>query len=462
MDGIDEIEARAATIKTDAVDWSESLHVQPANGVCLDYTIKMSFASIQLRYREWSVPMSWHNWSGHIRCNPSSQIDIASESDVLAAIATAARTRTTIRQRGTGHSCSPLCATDDVLMSFHGLKGITQIDPVAKSARIGPGTPISDMGEPLCKAGLALENQGDIDLQTLAGAIATGTHGTGLRLGNISSKIVGLRLALASGDVVSLSPASEPRLFDAAVVSLGALGVILDVTIALVKRYRLHERNRALAVEDCLAQFPKLQEEHRNVEFFWLPVFDKCIVKALDETQAPPTPEDLMDPPMGTPGTLERYLRPERVHWSHRIYPSRRAALFNEMEFAVPLERGLDCFTEIRAMMQSEFPSVTWAVEYRPLAADNAYLSQAHGRPSACISVHEEASRDCLAFFSAAQEIFLSYGGRPHWGKTHFCTARQLESLYPRWSDFVDVRNELDPRGIFLNEHLREIFGVAV
>ncbi|HUR42910.1 MAG TPA: FAD-binding protein, partial [Aestuariivirga sp.] len=163
--------------------------------------------------------MSWHNWSEHVRCNPRRQIDVASEGEVLAAIAAAVRDKTLLRQRGTGHSCSPLCATDDVLMSFGGLKGISNIDPVAQTARIRPGTPISEIGEPLCQAGLALENQGDIDLQTIAGAIATGTHGTGLGLGSISSKVLGLRIALASGDIVSLSRASEPRMFDAATVS---------------------------------------------------------------------------------------------------------------------------------------------------------------------------------------------------------------------------------------------------
>jgi FAD/FMN-containing dehydrogenase len=329
-----------------------------------------------------------------------------------------------------------------------------------QTARIRAGTPISDIGEPLCQAGFALENQGDIDLQTIAGAVATGTHGTGVQLGSISSKVTGLRIALASGEIVSLTRKADNRLFDAAAVSLGSLGVVLDVSIALVKRYRLRETNRALDVDRCVADFPKLQESHRNIEFFWLPAFDKCIVKSLDETAAPLTPEIRMDPAMGAPGTLERYLRPERINWSHRIYPSRRAALFNEMEFAIPLERGMECFTELRAMMKARFRDVTWAVEYRPLAGEDAYLSQAHARPSACISVHEEAARDCLPFFRDAQTVFLNYGGRPHWGKWHFCTARQLEGLYPRWGDFINVRSELDPRGMFLNEHLRQIFGL--
>ena len=404
--------------------------------------------------------MPWRNWSGHVTCTPCSQIDVASENDVATAIAAAVGGQTTIRQRGTGHSCSPICATDDVLMSFEGMQGIAEVDPVAQTARIHAGTPMSELGEPLCQAGLALENQGDIDLQTIAGAVATGTHGTGTRLGSISSKVAGLRIALASGDVVSLGPNTDKRLFDAAGVSLGSLGVILEVTMALVKRYRLREINRAVDVNPCIAEFPELQARHRNIEFFWLPTFDKCILKTLEETDGPLTPENQMDLPMGTPGTLERYLRPERIHWSHRIYPSRRAALFNEMEFAVPLETGLECFAELRTLMKTRFSEVTWAVEYRPLAAENAYLSQANARPSACISIHQEASRDCLPFFRAAQAIFLNFDGRPHWGKTHFCTSRHLEKLYPHWDDFMSVRHELDPCGIFLNEHLRQVFGL--
>lgn len=404
--------------------------------------------------------MHWHNWSGLIACEPLRQVRAASERDIAGAIAAAAECNMPIRPRGTGHSCSPICSTDGVLISFDGLQGVVDIDRQARRVRVLAGTPISAIGEPLCQVGLALENQGDIDVQTIAGAISTGTHGTGLRFGSMSSKVVGMSIALANGEVVSLTHQADSRLLDAAAVSFGTLGVILDVTLALVERYRLRETNRVLDVEQCFAEMPVLQQRHRNVEFYWLPGPDRCVMKTFDEVNAPLTPVSRMHPEPAPPGTIERYLCPDRVHWSHRIYPSRRTTLFNEMEFAVPLERGLECFSELRAMMQAKFKEVAWAVEYRLVAQDGAYLSQSYERPSACISVHEDAMRECVGFFKAAQAVFLNYGGRPHWGKTHFCSARQLAPLYPRWDEFLSVQKELDPRGVFLNAHLRRVLGL--
>jgi FAD/FMN-containing dehydrogenase len=172
-------------------------------------------------------------------------------------------------------------------------------------------------------------------------------------------------------------------------------------------------------------------------------------------------PEKLPDTPLPPPGTLERYLRPSRTDWSHRIFPSARTVRFNEMEFAVPVERGVDCFLEIRELIRSRFPSVHWAVEYRTVAADTFYLSQAYGADMACISVHDEAHSDWEPFFRAAQDVFLAYAGRPHWGKTHFCDASILAPLYPKWEDFLSVRSELDPGGLFLNSYLRSLFGIV-
>ena len=401
----------------------------------------------------------WTNWAGSVACEPA----LAAMPDIagIAGILSDARDKgMTVRPRGTGHSFVPLCATDGLMVGADNMQGIVRIDRRFGQATILAGTVIADLGEPLNSAGLALANQGDIDVQTIAGAIGTGTHGTGLRFGNLSTQLASMRMVTASGGILEVSRATDPRVFDAAGVSLGSLGIIVDVTLNLVRSYRLREENFLLEAEECCSALPRIQAGWRNVELFWLPEFDQCVVKWLTPTARALTPDDEMDPPLAAPGTVERYLRPARIHWSHRIYQSKRTVRFNEMEFAVPLARGPDCFRSIRDLVRLEFPEVRWAVEYRTVAADSFHLSQAHGADVACISVHEHADAHYEPFFRAAQEIFLSPGGRPHWGKTHYCDASMLAPLYPRWDDFLSVRRELDPHGLFLNPYLRLLFGI--
>ncbi|HEV2593677.1 MAG TPA: D-arabinono-1,4-lactone oxidase, partial [Sphingomicrobium sp.] len=357
----------------------------------------------------------WVNWAGTVQCRPS--FESAPETFGIATAIADARTKGMIvRPRGSGHSFVPLCASDGHMLGPEGLQGILSIEPAERRARILSGTVIAELGEPLNAAGLALSNQGDIDAQTIAGAIATGTHGTGSRLGNLSTQLAAITMVTASGQTISLSPEEDRRLFEAAGVSLGSLGMFVDVTLNLLPRYRLREVNLILEVNECCAAFPLMARNRRHIEFFWLPHFDQCVVKSLMRANAAGPLETIPDSPLPPPGTPERYLRPSRTDWSHRIFPSKRTVRFNEMEFAVPIDRGLDCFLEIRELIRSDFPSVHWAVEYRTVAADTFFLSQAYGGDMACISVHDEAQSDWDPFFRAAQELFLDHGGRPHWG----------------------------------------------
>ena len=400
----------------------------------------------------------WSNWSGSVSCSPARIVSPSNAREVVAAIRDARKEERQIRTRGAGHSFSPLCACDDLLVDPGRLTGIEAVDADHRWARIRAGTRVSDIGEPLNRAGLALSNQGDIDLQTMAGALATGTHGTGLGFGSMSAQVRGLSLACADGLVRRIGPDDE--LLDAARISLGALGIVVDVTVDLVPKYLLEERSWASAPETTLQAFSDLASAHRNLEFFWLPECDICVLKALDEVNGPQSSEEEMRAPSAPPGKVARYLRCPRIHWSHRIYPSERAVPFNEMEFAVPEEAGPSCFRAIRSLMRESFPAVRWAVEYRTLAAESAFLAQSYQRNSVCISIHEDAKLDCRPFFRAAEAVFLDHGGRPHWGKWHFLGADMLAPLYPRWNDFLATRRKLDPDGLFLNDHLKQLFGL--
>lgn len=402
---------------------------------------------------------TWKNWSGSTR-HHGRLASAAREEEIVEIIQAARKSGQRIRPRGAGHSFSPLCGGGDILLDLDKLAGVVSIDKEKRQARILAGTRLKAIGAPLNDAGFALANQGDIDVQSLGGLLSTGTHGTGYRLTNSSAQIAGLRLVLADGNLCEVTEQSDPQLFAAARISLGALGILVACDLKLVPRYCLQERNRLMETADCIAAFPEMEQRHRNVEFFWLPPFDKCVVKTLDVTDEPPL-ESGPPAPLPPPGKIERYLQPDKRNWSHKIYPSDRTVPFNEMEYSLPADQGLPCFGKLRALMQKDFADVTWAVEYRTLAPDTAFLSQAYGRQSVCISIHQDAKLDCQPFFAAAEKLFLAHGGRPHWGKVHYAGASVLKSRYAKWEDFKAARRRVDPDGLFLNDHLAGLFEVA-
>ena len=388
----------------------------------------------------------WANWSGSVRCAPRR---LARPEDEAALIALVAATTTELRPVGAGHSFVPLCATDGVLLSLDRLQGIVAVDPARLEATIWAGTKLHQLGAPLLAAGLALENQGDIDRQALAGAISTGTHGTGRTLGSIATQVVGLRLVLASGECLDCSAEHEPEIFAAARVGLGALGIITRATLRLLPAYRLHERTWAASFDECLENLAALITGNRHFEFFWSPSEDACAMKALN----PATTADVTSPatPPAAPGRLARYLGPERVDWSYRIFPSERHLRFNEMEFALPAVNGPDCLRELRALMRDRHPEVAWPVEYRTLRGDDIPLSPAYGRETVTISPQQALDRPHRVCFADAEAIFRRNRRRPHREKIDAFAARDLRAAYPRWGEFQQVRWWLAPAGRFLN-----------
>jgi FAD/FMN-containing dehydrogenase len=397
----------------------------------------------------------WRNWAGNVECRPRRIDTPGSEDEMLAIVRRVDRDGGALRVAGSGHSFTPLCSTDDTLVSLDGLTGVVAVDPAACEATIWAGTRIAQMGKPLLAAGLALENQGDIDYQALAGAISTGTHGTGPGFGSLSSCVTELHLILASGERVTCSAISEPELFKAAQLSLGLLGVITQIRMRMLSAYRLHERTWVAPFEETTEQLDGLVNTNEHFEFFWLPQHDASAMKALNSTTAELSGEEPSPP--APPGTLERYQHPERVDWSYRIYPSERIHPFVEMEFAMPRANGPDCFREIRKLIRTRHPWVTWAVEYRTQRGDDLYLSPVYQRDSVTISVHEMPDRPYQAYFDDAEAIFLNHGGRPHWGKLHSRRAPDLRALYPMWDRFQAVRERVDPEGRFLNPYLRRL-----
>ena len=397
----------------------------------------------------------WRNWSGNVTAKPRLVEVPSSESEIVHLFRRVNRKQQNIRVVGSGHSFTPLCATRDLLVSLDRFQGAPSVDPSKQEATVHAGTKISELGAPLLEAGVALVTQGDVDEQSAAGAISTGTHSTGARFGSMSTQVTALRLILASGEIITCSETDSPDLFKAAQISLGVLGLISQVTFRVVPAYRLREQTWVADVEPCLVELDVLEQSNRHVEFFCVPAQDQCALKTLNVTDEDPrgaAPEEL-----APPGTIERYILPERVDWSYRIFPSQRKVLFNEMEFAVARESGRDCFAEIRALMLGKHRDVRWSVEYRTQKTDELYLSPAYQRHVVTISVHQAAELPYEPFFGDVEAVFRNHHGRPHWAKIHSHTAKELSELYPMWDSFLAVRERLDPRQRFLNPYLRRV-----
>jgi len=430
----------------------------------------------------------WANWSGWVKAKPVNILEPGDEGALAEEIRAA---ETPIRVTGAGHSFTPICETSGTLFSLSKMSGLISSDSTTKRVRVHAGTGIRDMGPLLHGQGLGLPNQGDIDRQTIAGAVGTGTHGTGTTLGSLSAAVTGFRLVTSSGDVVQCSREEEADLFHAGRVSMGTLGVMSEIELQCRSAYALEERGGRMPVADLFASLDGLCKDNRHFEFFWFPFADEVLIKTLNEVDAKPKPRKrapdgsigpadvafrrLCDITRFAPFLRSRFQRqmteqggarysgdePGRARWSHDAFPSDRNVRFNEMEYAVPTEKGPDCVREVAEHMRTCGINFLFPIEYRYVAQDDAWLSPFYERASVTISIHQYHKQAYKKLFDGVEAIFRSYGGRPHWGKIHTLGAEELCKIYPKWDAFCDVRKRIDPDARMLNPFLKRIFGVS-
>jgi FAD/FMN-containing dehydrogenase len=385
----------------------------------------------------------WQNWSGRHKSEVQDLRFIRSEQEAAAIALHAAQTQQSIRVIGSGHSHSLLVPNDQILVESSGLAGVIDTHLESQTATVSAGSKIYSLGQPLHAAGLALKNQGDIDRQAIAGACATGTHGTGKHLQNLSASVLGMTIATADGMLLDCDQDQNRELWRAARLSLGAFGIITKLKLQLRESYKLREAGMKMSYSDLAPEIFSLIEEHDRFEFFWFPQSDEANVKIINETDEAPV----------YPIAEEN----SRQGWNYEVLPSHRPHPHTEMEYSVPAEKGPECFGRIRELLHSRFTDVLWPVEYRTVAEDDVWLSMANGRPTVTISVHQDIRQDETDYYQACEKIFLEYGGRPHWGKVNFLSGDQLAELHPDWLAWWDVRNKVDPSGVFLNDYLRNI-----
>lgn len=417
----------------------------------------------------------WQNWSGGQKATPANILYPESED----ALARAIRESTgEVRAFGGGHSFSPAVPTKGTLVSLEALNGLVDHDAAMLTATLRAGTRIAAVGPLLQGVGQGLLNEADINLQSLGGALSTATHGTGRQLQCYSATVKKLRLVLADGSISECSPEKDNELFQAARVAIGSVGIISQATVQNRAAYRLCEQVNVMSTEAAMQALERERDQHRHMEFFAFPFGGKAIVKRMDITDAAPTPpeksaideNELLDFAADTvrkhPWTNRWWQKligafvsdSVRVGRSWEVFPSPRTVAFNEMEYAVPAERGLECFREVLDVMQKNEVPVFFPIEFRYVAADDCWMSPFYQRASATISVHQYHKQDYRDFFRLVEPVFWKYQGRPHWGKLHTLGSAQLRALYPRFDDFVQVRHRADPSGRFLNDYARRLF----
>jgi L-gulono-1,4-lactone dehydrogenase len=433
------------------------------------------------------VSPTWTNWGRNQTCHPA---EVAVPRDVDELRATLARSQasgTPVRAVGSGHSFTPVAVTDGVQVRLDHLTGITAVDLDAARVTVGAGTPLHVLNPALQALGLALPNLGDIDRQTLSGAISTGTHGSGLRRQGIAAAVSGLTLALADGSLLRCSARTEPEVFGAARVGLGALGVLTEVELQCVPAFRVHAREFSADLTDVLETVADDIESHDHVDMHWFPHTSRVLVKHNDDVgdddpgRALPSwranlDDDLLSNhffelvnrvstrwphhvPRLAQVTARTLLDREFTDDSWKVFCSPRRVRFREMEYAVPLSSVGPVVTALRDWIDAHDVALPFPVELRFTGADDVWLSTAHERANAYVAVHQYHRMDDGGVFAAFEAIAAEHSGRPHWGKLHSLGAERLRGLYPRFDEFRLVRDRLDPQRTFANAHLRHLLG---
>jgi L-gulono-1,4-lactone dehydrogenase len=385
-----------------------------------------------------------------------------------------------VKVAGAGHSFTDIACTDGVMLDLSRMNRVLSVDGALVT--VEAGITIRELGPALAARGLALENQGDVDPQTITGAISTATHGTGGAFANISSQVTGVRVVTADGDAVELREGDDLR---AGRVSLGALGAISAVTLRCVPAFRIHRVDEPAPLDDVLASFDRRVAADDHFELFVFPYTRTALTLTSERTHGKPRRGGLVKAflrdlmlengalelacrlgrrfPSRIP-SINRTLvgamsRAEHLDASYRVYANRRTVRFTEMEYALPQEHTIEALERVLALVERRRLPIGFPIEVRVAAPDDALLSTAHGRATGYVAVHQYRGMEFESYFRAVEAIMDEYGGRPHWGKRHYQTAASLRSRYPGFDGFLAVRDRLDPDRKFENDYLRRVLG---
>jgi FAD-linked oxidoreductase len=425
----------------------------------------------------------WSNWAGNQTAMPKAILRPETETELAAIVGRGVAERHRVRVVGSGHSFTDIACTGGLLVDLEALEPTFEIDSARQRVTVGAGIVLADLNRRLWAAGLSLPNLGDIDRQTIAGATSTATHGTGANYQCISAAIVGARLVTGDGSVIDVSDQHRPDLLDGIRVGLGAIGIIVTLTLQCEPAFNLHAVESTHDIDEILDAFDETASLHDHVEFFWLPHTSTGLLKTNTRTTEPIARRPRLNAfvndellanvglsvlnsvgrrfPTTVPKLINGVMKPgERTEYvapAHEVFCSSRRVRFVEMEYAIPRQDLLEAFGRVRRLVDGMGQPISFPVEVRVLGADDIPLGSACGRETGYVAVHVHRSVSHESYFAAVESIMADYGGRPHWGKLHRQTATTLAPLYPRWDDFQKVLAELDPDGHFSNTYLNRV-----
>ncbi|MFE6365253.1 D-arabinono-1,4-lactone oxidase [Streptomyces sp. NPDC057806] len=428
---------------------------------------------------------TWRNWGGNVSARPAREVTPASAEELAEAVRRAAEDGLTVKAVGTGHSFTPIAATDGVLIRPDLLTGIRHIDRDAMTVTVEAGTPLKRLNLALAREGLSLTNMGDIMEQTVSGATSTGTHGTGRESGSIAAQITALELVTADGSVLTCSPKENPEVFAAARIGLGALGIVTAITFAVEPVFLLTAREEPMSFDRVTRDFDELWAENEHFEFYWFPHTGSTNTKRNNRSAGPERPvgqvkawfeDEFLSNGVfqaaqwvgrAAPAAVPAIARISSKALSartytdipYKVFTSPRRVRFVEMEYAVPRAAVVETLRELKSMIDRSDLKVSFPVEVRTAPADDIALSTAAGRDSGYIAVHMAKGAPYQRYFTAAERIFTAHEGRPHWGKVHTRDAEYFAGAYPRFGEFTALRDRLDPDRLFRNDYLRRVLG---
>ncbi len=428
---------------------------------------------------------AWRNWAGDQACTPAAFERPGSAAEVADAIDRARTAGRMLRVAGAGHSFTDAVPTDGTLLHLGGMRRVLDVDRGSGLARVEAGISLNELSEALWSHGLAFENLGDVDVQSIAGATATGTHGTGSRLRNLSAGLHEIELVTADGRAVTLSERDDPDAWRAARVSVGALGVVTAVTLRAVPAFTLEGVDSSEPLDDVLASIDARADGNDHFEMYAFPHSPLALTRTNNRVDRPPAPPTrarawiddvlLRNHVFGlacaagrrAPRLIPRINRllarasgtTRRVDRSYRVFASPRLVRFTEMEYAIPRARAAEAVRAVLATAERDDFAVPFPIEVRFVAADDAFLSPAGGRDTCYIAVHMYRGMEWEPYFRAVERVMDGLEGRPHWGKRHFQTAETLAGRYPEWQRFQAARKRLDPDGTFANGYVRRVLG---